>query len=517
MENLKTEALVNWVVNGQDTVDLELARLQTEVDQNRLIEFVDQLKHYPNVVQSDPVDQRLAETLANWLSADKFNEPARALDDRFSNALRSLYALLSPHSLSRGYILAWMARSNRCEDFDWLIETICQNPPTDGNALSLAFAPLFSNDNWDCEQLFARLFLDLNESAAINMAVDVSNHLFRNGRKPHPLTDYRVSLVELLNSIVDRLEVLQSNLIDDANVAKSNAITIDESIAFVVSICDALRHIGDRQTITPLTRAMRLEHRRIQCEAAVALAAMQEEAGVHKLLELVEQPLVRRRVNLYAEELGLADRIDERYRGRNAVAEAGLVEWLARRENFGIPPTKCELIGSRELDWPGFENPVQCMLFAFEYRAGQQSFRSIAIGEPCTFAFKADLTQVSIDDCYQIYAGFDLEHEEIFALDLASATTMYRNDIEHLQRNFPMDVQPEWVGSGLFMGEKVLLGQFTDKNITDNDTLQYIAWNGVAIEALKVGNVAVPPSWQVGWYWWVGRQLFKSFEQLSQK
>ena len=512
MDNLKTEALVNWVVNGQDTVDLELAHLQTEVDQNRLIEFVDQLKRYPNIVQSDPVDQRLAETLAHWLSADSFNEQALDPNDKFSNALRSLYALLSPHSLSRGYILAWMARSNQGEDFAWLIEMICQNPPTDGNALSLAFAPLLSNDDWDNELFFANLFAELSESAAINMAIDVSNHLFRNGRIPHPLTEYRVSLVELLNSIVDRLEILQSNLIEDADVAKSNAITIDESVAFVVSICDALRHIGDRQTIAPLTRAMRLEHRRIQCEAAVALATMEEEAGVQKLLELAKQPLVRKRVNLYAEELGLADQIDERFRGREAIAEAALVEWLARRENFGIPPAKCELIDRRELDWPGFENPVQCMLFEYEYRIGQQTFRSIAIGEPCTFAFKADLTQVSIDDCYQVYAGFDLEHEEIFALDLARARTMYRNDIEHLQRYFPLDVQPEWLGSGLFMGEKVLVGQFTE-----NNALQYIAWNGVAVESLKVGDVAVPPSWQVGWYWWVGRQLFKSFEKLRKK
>lgn len=507
MSELSIDGLVDWVLQGTDTFDLELARLQNEIDSGRLVKFFERIARYPNVVQSQEVDQRLTLVLANWLNAEILDNDTQP-GDQAIEWLQEIYSLLANSSLGRGYILAWMARSGNGDAFSWFVDQIAENPPLDPNALSVAFAPLLTSQDWNHSVLFQKLFSSVSDSLSINLAIDVANHLFRKGHHPHPLTDYRVGLVEVLNSIVDRLEILQKSVPENAEVARSNAETVDESVAFITSIADALRLIGDRQTIGPLKRAMELEHRRIQCEAAVALAALKDPEGIKTLIALAEEPVVRKRVLSYAKELELDININPKFKTPAAIAESGFVEWLARQENFGVPPSECKLIDERLQYWPGFENAIPCMLFEFAYTAGENRFESVGIGAPCTFAFKSDLASLTADDCYQVFAGFDLEHDEVFLLEYSKATTRFRQEVDYLKQSFPADAKIQWLGLGTYLGDKILMGQ-----IDKSDEMGFVAWDGRYLAHLELSGAAQPFQWQLFWYWCVGKRLFASFEQ----
>ena len=507
MSEMSIDGLVDWVLQGTDTFDLELARLQNEIDSGRLIQFFERLNRYPNVIQSQEVDQRLTLVLANWLNAELLDNETQSTD-RVIDGLQEIYSLLAMTSLGRGYILAWMARTKHRNAFSWFVDQVVENPPVDPNALSVAFAPLLTTQDWNHGVLFQKLFSNITDSLSINLAIDVANNLFRKGHHPHPLTDYRVELVELLNSIVDRLEILQKSVPENVEVARSNAVTVDESVAFITSIADALRLIGDRQTVGPLKRVMELEHRRIQCEASVALASLKDPDGIKTLIALAEEPVVRKRVLSYAKELELDKNINAKFKTPAAIAESGFVEWLTRQEIFGVPPSECKLIDERLQYWPGFENAIPCMLFEYAYTAGENRFESIGIGTPCTFAFKSDLTSLSADDCYKVFAGFDLEHDEVFLLDYSKATTLYRQEIDHLKQTFPTDAKIQWLGLGTYLGDKLLIGR-----IDKSDEIEFVAWDGRYFDHLELSSVGLPFQWQLFWYWCVGKRLFASFEQ----
>ena len=116
----------------------------------------------------------------------------------------------------------------------------------------------------------------------------------------------------LLGEVSGRLGSFEENpraFGDDVDTVQS---TLGEAVALAVSLCDALGLIGDESSIGKLNQTVDLRHRRVQCEAAGALAKLGEEVGKKRLLELAADPAARLRAIHYADELGFGDLVDDK-------------------------------------------------------------------------------------------------------------------------------------------------------------------------------------------------------------
>ena len=118
----------------------------------------------------------------------------------------------------------------------------------------------------------------------------------------------------------------------------------------------------------------------------------------------------------YADELGFGDLILDQYRSETATAEAEMALWLTQPSQMGVPPTSIEVIDSRRLLWPSFDDPVDVFLVQFEYSFGDRKYSNVGMVGPAVYAMSADVADLPIDDIYAIYAGWHAEHEEIFTV-----------------------------------------------------------------------------------------------------
>ena len=101
---------------------------------------------------------------------------------------------------------------------------------------------------------------------------------------------------------------------------------------------------------------------------------------------------------------------------------------------MGVPPTSIDFVDQANMFWPGFDDPVDCFLFRFEYRNGESVFSNIAIVGPLVHAFMASLEGLELEDIYSAFAGWHAEHEEIFELDMHSLSPHRKTDLFKLER-----------------------------------------------------------------------------------
>jgi hypothetical protein len=193
---------------------------------------------------------------------------------------------------------------------------------------------------------------------------------------------------------------------------------VNESVTLVVALCDALALSGDPSVVGKLYPLLDLAHRRVQTEAAAALAKLGEKQGIEHLKKLAEQPAARTRVLAYLEELKAVDQLDEKFRSPEARAQGDLAAWMAQPTRFGLAPDELELIDRTKQYWPGYVDPVECFLFTYEYRHGNRTAAGVALAGPATNALQFDLQDLPPSDIYALYAGLDAEHAEIFETPL---------------------------------------------------------------------------------------------------
>ena len=227
-------------------------------------------------------------------------------------------------------------------------------------------------------------------------------------------------------------------------------------VALAVSLCDALALIADESSIGKLNQALELKHRRVQCEAAGALAKLGDEHGRERLIELAEEPSARLRAIAYADELDVGDEIDEKFRSDEATAEAELALWLSQPHQMGVPPTHVEFIESRRLLWPSFTDPVDVNLVRFEYNTGTSVYSNIGLTGPAVYTMSCDLADMPIDDIFAIYAGWHAEHPEIFGVRAGEFNEAQHRAMEsygqHLQHLGYESLEPKLLG--IFLDER---------------------------------------------------------------
>ena len=371
-----------------------------------------------------------------------------------------LHSRLGPQSRVRHMLLQWLAAAGGERELHEFAAMLAAEPPADAEAVAQAMAPLFQNPDCDPAPLFPTLLGGLAYYSAAAAILDLSNFVVRSGKlADHPARDRSQQLASLLDQIVRRLEIMEETPQAAGKSAEQLSRQVSESVAIAVSLCDALALIGDRSVVGALQRALALKHRRLRTEAASALAALGQEQGETALLELAAEPVARLRVLKYAEELGIAERLDPQFQTSAAQAEAELALWLAQPSQIGLPPTGIELLDERSLYWPGYDDPVDCFLFRFWYDLGDRSYSNIGIAGPLTHALAADMADLPCDDIYAAFAGWQAQHEDIYEFAADRLNEAERVEVSRLERRLRdagfHDIRP--LTLGYFFGQRVLV------------------------------------------------------------
>ncbi len=320
---------------------------------------------------------------------------------------------------------------------DVLARLIREQPPEDWQMVGLGLSPLWRTDGSTLTRFFEELDEGYLQPSTLPVLLDLANQAVRSNRiTVHPMASRNDALARLLGDVVVRLEKLEKNPSQFGKSVEAVQRVLGDSIALAISLCDALGLIKQSSSVAALEAAMELSHSRIQCEAASALARLRVSRGRQRLIELAADPLARQRAVHYADELGFAEAIDERFRSGHALAESELVGWLASPAQYGVPPSSIEHIDSRTLYWPGYDEPRDCHLFRFQYRFSGGDYFNVGIVGPLTHAFAAPLGDLSINDWYASYAGWHAEHAEIFEILPGALSDEHLATLRHLETVF---------------------------------------------------------------------------------
>ena len=375
-----------------------------------------------------------------------------------------LYRQLGPGSIARHHLLRLLALRGE-DELSVLTDLLVEDPPSESQEVLLVFAPLFQRQDLNPEALFPRMLDAVRHPSVAASVIDLANFFARSDLvAEHPAADRATRLIGLLGELTQRLGQLEERVgfeADGGPDASSSARTVEDSVALAVSLCHALALIGNRAAVGKLYQALDLRHRRLRTEAAAALARFDEKAGFETLAAMASEPVARLRVLAYADELDCLDDIDPQYQTSQSRGEAELALWLAQPTQFGIPPSQLEVVDSRDLYWPGYEDEVSCFLFRFTYRLADGEYSNIGIAGPCVHAFAADLADLPPDDIYAAFAGWQVEHEDIYETDVARLAAGTQPEVVRLERRMRDEgyqlVEPLSLGS--FFGSKSLVAR----------------------------------------------------------
>jgi len=386
-------------------------------------------------------------------------------------------------------------------------------PPKDWQAAGQLLSPLMQEEEWALDAVFPAILDSLSSPALASPVLDLANFLTHRGRTPrHPAADRVMSLEKLLGGVTSRLERFEQDPRSFGEDIPTVQERLSESVAIAVSLCDALGLIGEPTSVPRLQEAMQLKHRRVQTEAAGALARMENTEGIEQLIALVAEPSARLRVIAYADELGLSDRIEDSYRSQESTAEANLALWLSQPSQMGLPPTSVETIDRRHQYWPGYEWPLDCFLVRFHYELGGRTYSNVGISGPVTFALANDVADLPVDDIYAIYAGWQAEHEQIFAIAPAH--------LNEPQRRLAARLADHAQRCGYFLPQIELFGCFLEEQAAvfravREDKPCRVVTDG--LESIHLPLTERPRQPDAGdlWNLYKGRKMLRSFNPLD--
>jgi len=349
---------------------------------------------------------------------------------RLGDMLSAVDAIASAHCLQM------LAMQPDEESIDALASALTKQPPEQLQAIAIALSPLWQLDGNLLELFFDRLGDGFLHPATMSALLDLANYSTRTGRlQEHPYAQRTDELLSLLSNLTLRLGLMEENPAKFGDDVESIQKVLGESVALTVSLCDALGLIGDKQATENLRKTLALSHRRVQTEAAGALARLGDATGKQRLIELAEDRVARMRAVTYAEEMGFAEEIEADLRLPQSMAEAELASWLASGDRFGISPHEMELFDARTQYWPSFEEPRDCYLFRYTYILPTGQLSNIGIAGPLTCSFNSDLANLPPDDIYAVFAGWQAEHDDIFEVPEALLNRDQRRETDRLIRS----------------------------------------------------------------------------------
>lgn len=426
-------------------------------------------------------------------------------------AIRSIDASLPAETPNRFLLLYLLSAARSRQSLTLLADLLSERPPTAWMEVGQVLSPLMQHDDWQPSDLFPAVLRALHHPSVAAPVLDLANFLHRKHRiDPHPASESREQLASLLGGVAGRLGQFEEDPRTFGNTVEQVQTVLGEAVALAVSLCDALGLIRWEGAVPKLRQAMELTHRRVQAEAAGALARLGDEAGRERLIALAAEPSTRLRVIAYAEELGLGDAIPEEHTTAQARAEAEMALWLSQPQQMAVPPTAVEVIDQRTQYWPGFDSPVDCFLVRFEYNLGDRAYSNVGITGPMVHAVGADLADLPVDDIYAVYAGWQAEHEEIFTVSAAhwnaAQKRLARPLLDHLDRLGFESVEPALLG--LFLDEHALIA----RGIRD-ETECLVVTDGLETTDHPTQGRNRPLTPDDMWHLFLGRKMLRTFNR----
>jgi len=426
----------------------------SEKAQSHSVDLLDNLLDCRNLLAN--ADPAIVGTILRILHASLLSEGWGRVEELDSQKFFDLEEAIPPLSSNRFLLQQFYGMIQDDESLELLVSSLSCKPPSKWVEAAQVLSPLMQKNDWNIAFFFSRSLVLLQQPSLASPLLDLANYVYREQRVPrHPMFDQVEMLRTLLGEVVGRLGMFEEDPRTFGNDIPVVQARLAEAVALAVSLCDAVALIGDLSSIGKLHQAMELRHRRVQCEAAGALCRLGDDQGRSRLLALLEEPAARLRAVQYAEELGFRDEIEGRFLTAEAYSEAELALWLSQPQQMGVPPTKVEVLHTTCCYWPSFNEPVNVSLVRFEYNFGERSYSNVGITGPVTFAMSADVTDLSLSDQYAIYAGWHVEHDEIFTITPDAWNGLQRDQInqwkKHLQR------------CGLEDVKGILIGRFLDE------------------------------------------------------
>lgn len=472
--------------------------------------LADLVENIDSVPQSDPAI--LAAFLRGLHILFLKGDPA-AIADLDPVQLAALDAALPLDCPNRHLVVHLMMLIRSDASLRAAVDRLIALPPKDSAAAGQIVSPLVQHNDWPIGAVFPAILDAIEHRTLASPILDIANYLTRSGRvSTHPATDKAAWLTTLLAAVTHRLETFESDPRSFGDDIATVQLRLAEAVSLAVSLCDSIALIGWTPAIPRLTEAMHLKHRRVQTEAAGALARMGDELGIEHLISLVDEPSARLRVIAYADELELSDRIDDRFRTLESTAEAEMALWLSQPSQMGVPPTLVETIDQRHQYWPGYEQPLDCLLVRFHYDMGAKTYSNIGITGPVTFALANNVADLPVDDIYAIYAGWHADHDDIFAIAAQHINPTQRrlvNDLaDHVDRLGYESPNTELFGVFLDEHAAVFRARRDDKPclvITDGLETIHLRVTGMVRE-LEAADL---------WNLYKGRKMLRSFNPVD--
>jgi len=455
--------LLNQASPDLDHVQQASHELQTQLLDDHQVPLDSLLEHLgeqqgPSSRQQEIVWEYLLTVLVQHLSQSHVWQAG------YLDPVLQLYQLLGTESNIRHQLLHLCTQVGDSACLTAVADQLSADPPLSSTTVGVVFAPLFQDRDLPYDNLFPRLLDTLQHPSVAAATLDLTNYLVRKERfAQHPASDCLDSLQLLMRDLNQRLQHLVEQPTTRQDNLQQLSHTISESVALVIAGCNTLALIGQSSSIAVLRQTMELPHRRLQVEAAAALAKLGEAAGIETLIALAAEPVVRLHALTYANELDLTDQIDSDYLTDVAKAEGELALWLSHEQQMGIPPTDLECIDQRNQFWPGYEVPVDCFLIRYHFQFGETGYSNLGIVGPVTHSLTADLADLPPADVYAIFAGWHAEHEEIQQQDVAQLDELQMVDVsrfqEILEQSGYQKIEPHTWGS--FLGDPVLVAVAT--------------------------------------------------------
>lgn len=362
-------------------------------------------------------DRLWSAVLERLWHAEPADEIGHTLEGGLVERVVTLYKLLGGGSRARQHLLRLLTGAGQAKALAAFAELMVSDPPRQADEAWAAFVPLFQRRDYQPQAIFPRLLDALGDAAIATMVLDLANYLTRRGRvSKHPAAARAERLAALLGGVVNRLARLEEQPREfAASPAELNRM-VTASVGLIVALAATLALVGDTAYTGKLHQALALGHRRVRVEVAFALAMLGDDMGLDVLAQLAAEPVVRSRALACLEELGRLDRAAEEHRTPEARAAGELAAKLAMPTTFGMAPRAIELVDATRSFWPGYEGPVDCYLFRYEYQWGDRMLSGIGIAGPLTHALQADLADLPPTDIYAAYAAYGAEHAEISEL-----------------------------------------------------------------------------------------------------
>lgn len=430
-----------------ETARRRLLELAGEIENSRVAAIVETAIERALAVRESPQALRL------WhLGAREGDAPGSLWRDAYGRSLAA--------QPLRGVILQLASRVHDEAALGLAVESLATDPPALPEQVDAALAEWFALPRATLERFVPQLAAALAHPSCMGGVLDVMNWSVRTGLLArHPASDREASLAQALTAVVARLQGFVGAAVEESEAA-ARAREIERGVSLCVALIDALGWMKSQTGRDALGEALLLLHRRIQTEAAAALARRGDPRGIDRLAELTVDPASRLRAKKYARELGLEDRLPPQARGEIANYEAELATWLAHPRAMGMAPTRMEFVARRKLPWAAADQPVDYVLFRVEYRLGTAWYENLAFAGPTPFATSSDLTRLSLYDACALVMGTHAEHDSIrrWSVDPAELSR-WTGTLERLAEEEGATLEsPEFVAD--FFEERCLVGEF---------------------------------------------------------